>query len=107
CSTVATPLPSSPTRQARASWNSTSLLPLLQSPSLSFSRCRRRPLRAPSGAKRGSRKQLSPPGACASTRKASHIGAEKNHLCPTRAYMPSPVGVATVVLACTSEPPCF
>ena len=34
------------------------------------------------GAKRGMRKQLSPSSACASTRKASHIGADMNHLCP-------------------------
>ena len=40
------------------------------------------PLTEPSGRKRGIRKQVSPPGACASTRKASHIGADMNHLWP-------------------------
>ena len=50
-----------------------------------------------------------PPGACASTRKASHIGAETNNLWPG-ARRPSarrPTGMARVVLARTSEPPCF
>ena len=28
------------------------------------------------------KKQVSPPGACASTRNASHIGADMNHLWP-------------------------
>ena len=40
------------------------------------------PVDAPSGRKRGIRKQESPPGACASTRKASHMGADMNHLWP-------------------------
>ena len=39
-------------------------------------------LRDPSGRHRGMRKQLSPPGAWASTKKASDIGAEQNHLWP-------------------------
>ena len=67
-------------------------------------------LRVPSGAKRGSRKHDSPPSACASTRKASDIGAEKNHLCPVSSWRPAlsePTGVARVVFARTSEPPCF
>ena len=34
------------------------------------------------GLKRGMKKQVSPPSACASTRNASHIGADMNHLCP-------------------------
>ena len=34
------------------------------------------------GRKRGRTKQVRPPSACASTRKASHIGAEQNHLWP-------------------------
>jgi len=46
-------------------------------------------------------------GACARTRKRSHIGALVNHLCPRSAQVPSACGVATVVLARTSEPPCF
>ena len=39
-------------------------------------------LRVPSGVHRGSRKQLMPPGAWASIKKASDIGAEQNHLWP-------------------------
>ena len=68
-------------------------------------------LRSPSGVKRGMRKQESPPSAWARTRNASHIGAEQNHLWPVSSYSapgPPPFsGVATVVLARTSEPPCF
>ena len=79
---VRTPLPSSPTRQANASANSTSEDAFERLPSLSFSRWKRSALTDPSGRKRGIRKQVSPPGACASTRKASHIGADMNHLWP-------------------------
>ena len=79
---VATPRPSSPTSQATASSYSTSAEALDRLPSLSLSRCRCMPLRVPSGRTRGSRKQDSPPGACASTRNTSLIGAEVNHLCP-------------------------
>ena len=68
-------------------------------------------LRVPSGSTRGIRKQERPPSACASTRNASHIGAEQNHLWPTISYSapgPPPFsGRATVVFARTSEPPCF
>ncbi len=52
-------------------------------------------------------------GVCANVRKASHMGADVNHLCPVMEYAcPAPVcvgdsGVAVVVLARTSEPPCF
>ncbi|KAG1166942.1 hypothetical protein G6F35_017903 [Rhizopus arrhizus] len=81
---VATPRPSSPTRHACAPQNSTSLDALAQSPSLSFSRISRNALRSPSASRRGISRQGSPPGACASTRKPSHMGAEKNHLWPTR-----------------------
>ena len=36
------------------------------------------------------------------------MGAEQNHLCPVSSYSPStPVDCARVVLARTSEPPCF
>ena len=45
-------------------------------------------LRSPSGVKRGIRKQETPPSACARTRNASHIGAEKNHLWPVISYSP-------------------
>ena len=52
------------------------------------------------------------PSVYASTRKASHIGAEQKNLCPVSRYSaPVPVrapdGTATVELARTSEPPCF
>ena len=42
-------------------------------------------LREPSGSTRGRKKHESPAGACASTRKASHIGADMNHLWPVMA----------------------
>ena len=48
---------------------------------------------------------MSPPGACASTRKASHIGADMNHFSPLIAKL-SPLGTARVVLVRTSVPPC-
>jgi len=105
---VATPRPGSPTGQARASQNSTSEEALDQSPSLSFSRISRNAFFDPSGSRRGSRKQPSPSGVCASTRKPSDIGAEKNHLCPTSCQASPPgSGVAVVALPRTSEPPCF
>lgn len=47
----------------------------------------------------------------ASVKKASHMGADVNHLCPTRVYSPPgpppATGVALVVFARTSDPPCF
>ena len=61
----------------------------------------------PSGSQRGTRKQLRPASVWASVRKASDIGAEQNHLWPTSSKAPSPIGVARVLLARTSEPPCF
>ncbi|CAM5264862.1 hypothetical protein SGRI78S_07348 [Streptomyces griseus subsp. griseus] len=79
---VRTPRPSSPTRWAQVPSNSTSAEALDRLPSLSFSRWIANTLRVPSGSTRGTRKQLSPPAACASTRKPSDIGAEQNHLCP-------------------------
>src|SRR6476620_6788278 len=75
--------------------------------SLSFSRCRRIPFLVPSGRTLGIRKQDSPPGAWASTMNTSPIGAEVNHLCPVSRYSPGPAGMARVVFARTSEPPCF
>ncbi len=50
---------------------------------------------------------MSPPSACASTRKASHIGADMNHLWPVISYSPWPIARAFVVLARTSLPPRF
>src|ERR1019366_3464113 len=48
-----------------------------------------------------------PPGACASIRKASDMGAEQNHLCPVMRYSFALTGSARVELARTSDPPCF
>ena len=62
--------------------NSTSLEALERLPSLSLSRWMWKGLRSPSGVQRGNRKQEMPPSAWARTRKASHIGAEQNHLWP-------------------------
>ena len=105
---VRTPRPSSPTNHARAASNSTSLEARARVPSLSFSRWIRNPeFRDPSGRTRGSRKHDRPPGACARTRNASHIGWEQNHLCPVSSYAPPPTGSARVVFALTSEPPRF
>ena len=108
---VATPRPSSPTIRAQAPRNSTSLEAFERLPSLSLSRWMWKRLRSPSGVKRGSRKQERPPSAWARTRKASHIGAEQNHLWPVSSYSPPAPppfsGTAAVVLARTSEPPCF
>ena len=81
---VRTPRPSSPTSQPTASSYSISDEALDRLPSLSFSRCSRIGLRVPSGRTRGSRKQERPPGAWASVRNTSDIGAEVNHLWPTR-----------------------
>src|ERR1044072_33867 len=83
---VRTPPPSSPTSQAEAASNSISLEALERLPSLSLSRCRRKRLRSPSGVQRGKRKQEMPPSAWARTRKASHIGADMNHLWPVSSY---------------------
>ena len=87
---VATPRPGSPTCQASAPSNSTSAEALDRLPSLSLSRCRRIPLRVPSGSTRGSRKQVSPAGPWASVRNRSDMGAEQNHLCPVSRCAPSP-----------------
>jgi len=108
---VGTPRPSSPIIRPHVPSNSTSLEALERLPSLSLSRWRRNTLRSPSGVKRGTAKHESPPSACASTRKRSHIGAEQNHLWPVSSYSaagPPPfTGRAVVVFARTSEPPCF
>ena len=108
---VRTPAPSSPTSWAQAPSNSISDDAFERLPSLSLRRCNRKLLRSPSGVQRGNRKQEIPPSAWASTRKASHIGADMNHLWPVSSYSapgPPPFnGRATVVLARTSEPPCF
>jgi len=74
------PRPSSPTSHPSVPSNSTSLDALLRLPSLSLRRCKAKAFFVPSGKKRGTRKHESPAGACASTRNASDIGAEQNHL---------------------------
>ena len=108
---VATPRPSSPMAQACAPANSTSEEAFERLPSLSFRRWKCRPFTLPSGRKRGIRKQVSPPAACASTRKASDMGADMNHLWPVTMYSAPeprlPTGSAFVVAARTSVPPCF
>ncbi len=108
---VGTPRPSSPTIRAQAPRNSTSLEALEWLPSLSLSRWISNRLSSPSGVQRGSRKQEMPESVWARTRKASHIGAEQNHLWPVISYSPPGPppfsGAAEVVLARTSEPPCF
>ena len=73
---VATPRPSSPSMRAAAPRNSTSLEGSERVPSLSLSRWNSNP------GPRSSRKQESPPGAWASTRKTSHTAYEQNHLWP-------------------------
>src|SRR5207245_4496709 len=91
--------------------NPTSLEAFDRFPSLSLSRWIWKAFLEPSGKTRGSRKHDNPPGACASTRKTSHIGAEQTHLCPVSRYSPAEpppsIGSARVVLARTSDPPCF
>ena len=73
---VGTPRPSSPSRRAATPRNSTSEDGSERVPSLSLSRWISKP--GPGS----TRKQVSPPGAWARTRKTSHIGAEQNHLWP-------------------------
>src|SRR4051812_2867527 len=106
---VGTPRPGSPSRCAHAPRYSTSDDALDLLPSLSFRRCSWNPeFFVPSGKNRGSTKHVRPSSVCANVKNTSHIGAEQNHLCPVSEYSPSmPRGTATVVLARTSEPPCF
>jgi len=108
---VRTPRPSSPTIRAHVSWYSISDDALEWLPSLSFRRWTKRRLRVPSGRQRGTRKHESPRAVLARVRNASDIGAEQNHLWPVSRYSlpgpPAPTGRATVLLARTSEPPCF
>ena len=80
---VRTPRPSSPTIQASAPRSSVSLEALDALPIFFLSRNTCIGFLVPSGRQRGSRKHDRPPGACASTRKASHIGADTKYLCPT------------------------
>ena len=80
---VATPRPSGPTRQASAPRHSVSLEALETLPILRLRRTIWIGFFVPSGRQRGARKQVRPPGAWASVRKASHIGAETKNLWPT------------------------
>ena len=108
---VGTPRPSSPISQPCAPRNSTSLEALDLLPILSFKRITFSAFFVPSGNQRGTAKHDTPAVVCASIKNTSHMGADKNHLCPTSEYIcPAPgwfTGVAIVLLARTSEPPCF
>src|SRR6478735_1794938 len=106
---VATPRPGSPSKRAYAPHSSISLDAFERLPSLSLSRWIWKPaLRIPSGRTRGRAKHDRPSAVWASTRNRSHIGALQNHLWPVSSYSPAPaIGVAAVVFARTSEPPCF
>ena len=79
---VRMPRPSSPTRTAQAPSSSISDDALERLPSLSLRRWMRMSLRVPSSSTLGSRKQPTPAPVWASTRNASLIGAEQNHLWP-------------------------
>ena len=81
-----TPRPSSPTIQASAPRNSVSLDALEALPIFFFRRSTCMGFFVPSGRQRGSRKHDRPLSVCASTRKASHIGAETKYLWPTSSY---------------------
>ncbi len=80
---TATPRPSSPTSQPSAPRSSVSAEALDALPILFFSCCSCSGFFVPSGRQRGTRKHDNPPSACASTMKASDIGAETKYLCPT------------------------
>ena len=94
-----TPRPSSPTSRPIAPSSTISAEAFERLPSLSLRRSIRN-----SGWPRSTRKHERPAGACASTRNASLIGAEQNHLCPSSSQT-SPSGRAVVSFARTSEPP--
>ncbi|CPU66681.1 Uncharacterised protein [Mycobacteroides abscessus] len=84
---VRTPRPGSPTRNPTVPSSSISDDAFDRLPSFSLRRWMRNTLRVPSSSTRGTRKHdgaPSPgaPGTWASTRNASDIGAEQNHLCP-------------------------
>ena len=69
------------------------------------------PLRLPSRVQRGTKKHPSPAVLRASTRNASHIGADMNHLRPlmrkNRRSPSPPTASARVVVVRRSEPPWF
>ncbi len=78
-----TPRPSSPTIQARVPRSSVSDDALEALPIFFLRRSTCIGFLAPSGRQRGNRKHERPPGAWASTRNASHMGADTKYLCPT------------------------
>ena len=80
---VATPRPSGPIICAQAPRSSVSHDALATLPILFLSRWICIGFLLPSGRQRGSQKHDRPPGAWASTKKASHMGAETKYLCPT------------------------
>ncbi len=104
---VRTPRPASPTGSAQASANSTSLVALDRSPILSLRCWIQKLFFDPSGFQRGRKKQVRPSGPRAVARNTSAIVPDTNHLWPVSKYAPSPSGTATVLLARTSDPPCF
>jgi hypothetical protein len=77
-----TPRPGSPIISARACSKRTSAVAFERLPSLSLSRSIVQPLSLPSGSRRGTSRQLTPSGACASTNSASECTAETNHFSP-------------------------
>ena len=84
---VGTPRPSAPTsppRRRAARSRSTRSSGCRACPSAAEMEAVARAVRV----KRGTRKQVSPPGAWARTKKASHMGAEQNHLWPVSSYSP-------------------
>ena len=102
----------SPTSQAVAPWNSTSLLALAWLPSLCFRRWMASALTRPSGSQRGRKKQLSPARplrqhqeGVAHRRREEPLVAGDGVTRSPQASRPS--ATARVVLARTSEPPCF
>ena len=68
-------------RRTRPRWRRWSGCRACPSAAAGGSGCARRP-----GVQRGKRKQERPPSAWARTRKASHIGADMNHLWPVSSY---------------------
>src|SRR5664280_170403 len=113
----------SPTGQASASSRPTSALGSARVPSLSLSRCRRRPVAvvqvppawpgepAATSASRGTTQQASPrepagaPSSRASTTATSLVTAEQNHFSPLSRQPPSAPRLARVLVRPTSLPP--
>mmetsp|Transcript_31964 Transcript_31964/g.92854 ORF Transcript_31964/g.92854 Transcript_31964/m.92854 type:complete len:233 (-) Transcript_31964:725-1423(-) len=110
---AATPPPRWPNNTPKAFRYSTSDDAFDRSPSLSLSRMNWSPsFLSPEGSHRGTRKHdsrsssLPSPATRARVMKPSLMGALVNHLWPRRRKPPG-AGVAVVVFARTSDPPCF